>query len=352
MPWSSTRAAPEGGDAVANPLQQLRSIKVKLSIVIVVAVVITLAVNEIGLVLNFRAGFRAGVAALIALVMVQFMARGMTSPLRSMEQAASSMASGDTAARIEPSSADEVGRLAVAFNLMADEIAEVDRQRRELVANVSHELRTPISALRATLENLDDGVVAPNPELIRTMLAQTERLGRLVAQLLDLSRLESGGTPLHLLHFPAADLLEAVADEAALHSPEIEFRVAVEPSDLALDGDPERLHQVLANLSDNAARFTPANGTVALTAHRRNELVVFEVLDDGPGIAPEAIDRVFERFYRTDEARSTDEGGSGLGLAIARWIVDLHGGHIHAEARQPRGCRMVVELPVAAHERS
>ncbi len=337
---------------MVNPLQQLRSIKAKLSIVIVVAVAITLAVNEIGLVLNFRAGFRASVAALIALVMVQFLARGMTSPLRSMERAASSMASGNVAERIEPSSADEVGRLAVAFNLMADELTEVDRQRRELVANVSHELRTPISALRATLENIDDGVVAPDPALVRTMLAQTERLGRLVAQLLDLSRLESGGTPLHLLRFPAADLLEAVADESALHSPEVTFQVEVEPPGLALDGDPERLHQVFANLSDNAARFTRADGTVTLRAKRFDELVVFEVLDDGPGIPAEATSRVFERFYRTDEARSTDEGGSGLGLAIARWIVDLHGGHIRAESRAPRGCRMVVELPVAAHERS
>lgn len=330
---------------MANPLQRLRSIKVKLSIVIVFAVAATLAVNEIGILLNFAPVFRAGVAALIALGMVQLMSRGMTSPLRSMERAATSMAAGNVSERIETSSSDEVGRLAVAFNLMAEELAEVDRQRQELVANVSHELRTPISALRATLENVVDGVVAPDPALLRTMLAQTERLQRLVAQLLDLSRLESGTTPLHLLRFPAADLLEAVADESALHSPEIMFRVEVDPADLALDGDPERLHQVFANLTDNAARFTPDGGEVVLTARRGEGLVTFEVLDDGPGIPEESVNRVFERFYRTDEARSSDEGGSGLGLAIARWVVDLHGGRIRAERRRPTGCRMVIELP-------
>ena len=302
---------------VVNPLNRLRSIKVKLSIVIVAAVAVTLAVNEVGIVLNFRDQFRAGVAALLALGMVQILSRGMTSPLRSMERAATSMAAGNVGERIEVSSADEVGRLADAFNHMAQELAEVDRQRRELVANVSHELRTPISALRATLENVVDGVVTPDPPLVRTMLAQTERLQRLVTQLLDLSRLESGGTLLHRLPFPVADLLEDVADESSLHSPDIEFRVDVDPPDLAVDGDPERLHQVFA----------------------------------GPGIPPEAATRVFERFYRTDEARSTDKGGSGLGLAIARWIVDLHGGRIRAEQRRPRGCRMVVELPVSAPPR-
>jgi len=117
------------------------------------------------------------------------------------------------------------------------------------------------------------------------------------------------------------------------------------PVDLALDGDPERLHQVFANLTDNAARFTPDGGEVVLTARRVEGRVTFEVLDDGPGIPPESIGRVFERFYRTDEARSTDAGGSGLGLAIARWVVDLHGGRIRAERRQPHGCRMVVDLP-------
>lgn len=330
---------------MANPLRRLRSIKTRFSIVIVAAVFVTLVVNEIGLKLNFAPLFRAGVAAAIALLMVQLMSKGMTSPLRDMERAVTAMANGDHSQRVETSSADEVGRLAVAFNEMAQELAELDRQRRELIANVSHELRTPISALRATLENLVDGVVEPDPALLRTMLAQTERLQRLVSQLLDLSRLESGASPLHLQHFAVSELLEAVADESALHSPDVAFRVQVEPPELAIDGDPERLHQVFANLTDNAARFTPDGGEVTLAARPSAGGVTLEVLDEGPGIPSEALNRVFERFYRTDEARSTDEGGSGLGLAIARWVVDLHGGRIRAERRQPTGCRMVVVLP-------
>ena len=328
-----------------SPLNRLQSIKLKFSIVIVAAVMITLMVNEIGLAFNFAPPLRATIAALIALVMVQLISRGMTSPLRSMERAATSMVQGNAVEPIDATSADEVGRLAEAFNVMAHELAELDRQRRELVANVSHELRTPISALRAILENVVDGVVETDPALLRTMLAQTERLQRLVTQLLDLSRLESGDTLLRAQHFPVSELLESVADESSLHSPDLTFVVTVDPPHLALDGDQERLHQVFANLTDNASRFASGRGEVRLEARRNGHHIVVEVIDDGPGIPTADLDRIFERFYRTDEARSTDEGGSGLGLAIARWVVDLHGGRIRAEANDPQGCRMVVELP-------
>jgi len=332
---------------MTNPLQRLRSIKAKWSILIIAAVVVTLAVNELGLQLNFKPLFRAGVAAVIALVMVQVLARGMTSPLREMERAATAMAAGDHGQRVTPRSADEVGRLATAFNHMAGELAEVDRQRRDLVANVSHELRTPISALRATLENLVDGVVDPEPVLLGTMLSQVERLQRLVTQLLDLSRLESGGSPLHPRPFAAADLLDRVAGEAHLSCPDVRFTVDVAPHDLSLEGDPERIHQVLANLAENAARFSPRDADVRLSARGDGPNVVFEVIDRGPGIAEADAGKVFERFYRADQARSPNEGGAGLGLAIARWIVDLHGGRIRAERAEPEGCRMVVQLPAA-----
>src|SRR5207244_8531188 len=123
---------------------------------------------------------------------VRFLARGVTSPLREMAEAASEMAKGNYDIRVYSLKRDEVGELARAFNQMAAELAETDRVRRDLVANVSHELRTPITALQAVLENLVDGVEDPDPQTFRTMLAQVERLGRLVTQLLDLSRLESG----------------------------------------------------------------------------------------------------------------------------------------------------------------
>jgi signal transduction histidine kinase len=287
------------------------------------------------------------IAAAVALVMVRFLARGMTSPLREMAEATERMARGDYTLRVADSARDEIGALARAFNRMAAELAQTDRLRRDLVANVSHELRTPITALRARLENLVDGVEEPDPVLLETMLVQTERLGRLVTQLLDLSRLEAGTVPLDRQAFALGPVLEHAARESQLHSPHVEVSVSVEDGATA-DGDPERVHQVVANLIENAVRHSPVGGRIELRARRDGSGVSIEVLDEGPGIPEADASLVFERFYRADSARAAADGGAGLGLAIAQWIVDLHGGDIHPERREPHGCRMVVTLPGAA----
>ena len=333
-----------------RPLDPLTSIKAKLGVVIVAAVLVTVLVLSLG----FRAGLPRWVSALgavaLALGMVQFLARGMTSPLREMAEAASAMAKGDYSRRVTATSRDEVGRLAEAFNHMAADLHEVDRMRRDLVANVSHELRTPISALQVVLENLIDGVEPPDHETLGTMLHQVERLGRLVSQLLDLSRLESGVVPLQKELVAAQTLLnEAARDadfKAQTETKHVAVEVTVEPQQLTLEADAERVHQVLANLLDNAMRHSPDGGTITLAARGDNGSVTFEVSDEGPGIKEEDASRLFERFYRSDQARSSNDGGSGLGLAIARWIVELHGGEIRAENRSDQpGCLMVVTLP-------
>jgi signal transduction histidine kinase len=251
---------------------------------------------------------------------------------------------------VTATSRDEVGELGRAFNAMAAELADVDRMRRDLVANVSHELRTPIGALQALLENLVDGIEPPDPVALRTALVQTERLGRLVGQLLDLSRLESGALALRPAPFPVRPLLEQATRECELgetfSSRPVWLRVSVQPGDLRATGDAERLHQVVANLLENAVRHSPADGRVWLSAHQATDgVTTIEVADEGPGIPLAEAERVFERFQRVDAARAARDGGTGLGLAIARWIVDAHGGTIAVREREPHGCRMVVELP-------
>jgi signal transduction histidine kinase len=332
-------------ERLTHPLDDVPSIKLKLGFVISAAVAVTVFVFWVGLKLGLWPSVSGVIAAMVAMVLVWFLSRGMTSPLRQMAAAASEMAKGNYERRVRSTSRDEVGELARAFNRMAAELAETDRVRRDLVANVSHELRTPITALQAVLENLVDGVTEPDPETFRTMLAQVERLGRLVKQLLDLSRLESGAVPLDRTAFRVEPLLEHAVREQQLHAPEIPVQVSVDAHDLTADGDPERVHQVVANLLENAVRHTPLGGIVEVRARRSERAVVIEVLDEGPGIPDVDAARVFERFYRADAARAASDGGAGLGLAIAQWIVDLHGGDIHPERREPHGCRMVVTLP-------
>lgn len=328
-----------------RPLDFLGSIKLKLGVVILAAVAVTVAVVAVGDLFDVEPWLTGIVAAAVALAMVQLLAHGMTSPLREMVAAARAMAKGDYARRVTASSRDEVGELARAFNTMAEELAEVDRVRRDLVANASHELRTPLGALRATLENLVDGVEPVERGTLETMLRQVERLGALVEQLLDLSKLESGAVPLERGRFPARALLQEIVDDWRPHAEARRLRLsaAVLPDDLALDADPQRLRQVLSNLVANAVRHAPDGGRVILRATAGDGRTRLEVIDDGPGIEPGERTRVFERFYRADPSRSV--GGSGLGLAIARWIVELHGGVIRAEAAEPHGCRIVVELP-------
>jgi len=330
--------------APERPLDTLPSLKLKLSVVIMAAVGVTVVVFWAGSHLGLWPSVSGVIAGSIALTVVWFLSRGMTSPLREMMAATEAMARGDFSQRVRASSRDEVGVLAASFNAMAAELAETDRLRRDLVANVSHELRTPIAALQVVLENLLDGVEAPDPDLFRTMLDQVERLGRLVSQLLDLSRLESGAVPLDRRDFALEPMLERAIRDSRLNSPGVEMTVDVEPSGLRMNADPERIHQVVANLVENAVRHSPSGGTVAVAARRSGEGVTIEVSDEGPGISDSEAPRIFDRFYRADSARSSRDGGAGLGLAIARGIIDLHGGDIHPEQQKPHGCRMVVNI--------
>jgi signal transduction histidine kinase len=335
-----------------RPLDRLPSLKLKLGTVIFAAVVVVLAVLYVGIETGLSRPQRYVLSLALAMVIVQVLSRGMTSPLREMAAAAKAMARGDYTRRVRATSRDEVGELARAFNTMAADLAEVDTMRRDLVANVSHELRTPISALQAVLENLVDGVSAPDPETLASMLRQTERLGRLVSQLLDLSRLESGAVPLQVTTFAARPFLDQVSADARNARAQVSgsaVPVTVDaPDGLTVTGDLERVHQVVTNLVDNALRHSPAGGTVVVRAAASGDAVRLEVADDGPGIPAAEAGRVFDRFHRLDDARTSSSGGSGLGLAIARWIVELHGGAIRAEPNVPTGCRMVVELPKVA----
>ncbi|MEU4801758.1 HAMP domain-containing sensor histidine kinase [Actinosynnema sp. NPDC023587] len=327
-------------ELLPRPLDPVRSIKLKLGILLVSSGAAGLAYfwSWIGW---LPVGTTIG-ALTAALITSQVLAHGLTRPLREMTAAARAMRRGDYSRRVRATARDEVGELAGAFNQMAADLAAADRQRRELIANVSHELRTPITALQNVLENVVDGVTRPDSKTMRTALAQTERLGRLVTELLDLSRIDAGAHRLALAEFPVAPLLDEVVAEASVTDRGVRFTVDVQPPTATATADRARLHQVVVNLLDNAARHGPAGGEVRLTARVGTNLVL-EVSDDGPGIAPEDRERVFERFTRGERAGG---GGTGLGLNIARWIIDLHGGTIAVVDGGP-GSRIRATLPAS-----
>lgn len=325
-----------------RPLDRFGSIKLKLGVLVAASVAVASSLTVLGLFVGVWPEYTIPVSIVLALVVTQILARGMTSPLREMTAAARTMATGDYSRRVRATSRDEVGELARAFNTMAADLESVDLQRRELVANVSHELRTPVSALRAVLENLVDGVSQPDPATLRTALEQTDRLGRLVTDLLDLSRVDAGITPMDVEPVPIETFLNAVVSQARVPGRAVDYAVDVRPTDLVVHADPERLHQLVANLLDNAGRHSPEGGTVRVTAELDGGRVLIDVIDEGPGIAEQDRAGVFERF--TSGGSAAEDGGTGLGLAIARWIADLHGGSIEV-ADSASGCRVRTALP-------
>jgi signal transduction histidine kinase len=334
---------------VTAPLARVASLKVKLGLLVAASVTVASVVASVGRTGGVPLLLSIPVTILLALAVTQLLAVGMTSPLREMTEAARRMATGDYAVRVTDTSSDEVGELARAFNTMARDLATVDRQRRELVANVSHELRTPLAALCAVLENLVDGVSPRDPAALAAALAQAERMASLVEDLLDLARVDAGAAPLTPEPVRIDGLLADAVAEARALGRAVEYDVRVAPPDLFVRADPARLQQLVANLLDNASRHSPDGGTVLVTAARHGDRLVLEVHDQGSGVAPDDRERVFEPFGTLSATEGS--GGTGLGLAIARWVTDLHGGSIRFVDSPDQGALVRVDLPMEAPDR-
>jgi signal transduction histidine kinase len=320
-------------------LDPFASFKVKMGLLVGGAITLAAFTFWIGASWQFRYALLAALAT--SLIFTQFMAHGMTSPLRQMTAAARAMARGDYSVRVRATSRDEVGQLATAFNQMSADLGAADEYRRGLIANVSHELRTPITALHALLENVVDGVAEADAETMRIALSQTERLGELVANLLDLSRVEGGAIPLQISRFGVDEFLRDAIEHVAPRTGDVQVDVDVVPHGLAAVADAARLRQVVVNLVDNAIRHSPTGGRVSVAARAAEPTgLQLDVSDQGPGIGPDERERVFQRFTRG----ATSDGGTGLGLAIARWAVELHSGTIEVTDTQV-GCRIAVIIP-------
>ena len=290
----------------------------------------------------------AVLAALLGAALASTFSRQISAPLVELGRAARRIARRDFSTKVEPESDGEIGDVARAFNLMQESLMESEDARQKLMADIAHELRTPLAVLRGNLESLQDGIAQPTHEMLVSLHDEVIRLSRIVEDLLNLGRMQSGGFPLHLVPTRIGEVASRVT---AVFGPEAESRhirlqTTVEPDTPPVQADPDRIAQVLVNLLANAMRHTPDGGLVAVSVRRHDDGgVAVSVRDTGAGIAEKDIPHVFDRFYRTDEARDRSTGGSGLGLAIAKGIVEAHGGRIWVDSEPGRGAAFTFTIP-------
>jgi signal transduction histidine kinase len=290
------------------------------------------------------------VAGAVALALGLLLARQLTAPLRALTQAVHRLAQGDVP-QVQVRTQDEIGELGVAFNQMSRSLARQETLRRNLMADIAHELRTPLTVIRGDLEALLDGVYEPTPEALASLQEETLLLSRLVDDLRALALAEAGQLRLERRPADLVDLLRGVVASFDLQaeSQGQSLALALPPAPLPVDVDPQRVRQVVANLISNALRHasdvpeSAGSGRVVVSALQQLDVAQVSVADNGPGISPEELPHVFDRFWQGDRARA---GSSGLGLAIARELVHAHGGQIWAESAPGQGATFRFTLPL------
>jgi len=290
--------------------------------------------------------YATAAALLIALVLGFAVAALHARRLGRLQRAADRIAEGAFDEPVVDSGADEVGQLAGSFDRMRIQLAQLDRARKEFVANASHELRTPLFSLSGFLELLADEDLdeKTRSEFLATTRAQVDRLTKLATDLLDLSRMDVGRIRIEHEEVGLAEVVRVVAEEFGALADASDHALVIDADDDAWAfADEERVQQIVRALAGNALAHTPAGTTVRLRAEQRGVRVALVVEDDGPGIPPEHLDRIFQRFYRVEGGLAS---GSGLGLAIARELAGRMGGTVTVTSR-PGATAFIVELPAA-----
>ncbi|MDP6501355.1 MAG: ATP-binding protein [Dehalococcoidales bacterium] len=289
------------------------------------------------------------VAIVIALLITFFLSRRILSPVRALTAAARLLGQGDFSQRVMIKDKSEVGELAQAFDVMAENLERDEQLQRNMVADIAHELRTPLSNLKGYLEAIGERVIEPDEKTIRSLDEEASLLSRLVNDLQELSLAEAGELK---MHSQPEDISRLINQTVAAMQPQASAKGLAVSADLPdklppVDIDSQRIGQVLLNLLENALAHTGKSDAITVTAEKRGKWVEVTVNDTGDGIPAEDLPNIFERFYRGDKSRTRATGSSGLGLTISRRLVEAHGGKINAQSESGKGSRFHFTIPVA-----
>ncbi len=292
-----------------------------------------------------------GIAGVIALLLGSLLFFQVTMPMRRLSRAAQGIAAGDLSQRV-PTSDDEVGQVARSFNTMAESLQRMEQQRQNMVADIAHELRTPLSVIQGNVEAMLDGVLPASPEELESIHQETILLNRLISDLRTLSLAEAGQLVLDKQPLDLGEVVTHVAEKYRLRAEEqnVTLSVQVTPDLPQVSADAGRIEQALVNLTENALRYgaSDAGGRVTLGAHAVANGVETWVSDTGPGIAPEDLPQVYERFWRSEKSRSRQTGGSGIGLALVKQLAEAHDGRVSVESTPGQGATFRMVLPTAS----
>ena len=286
-------------------------------------------------------------ATLLAALATFLLARGLLAPVKRLVDGTHKLAAGDFTTRVTPTSEDELGKLAQDFNQLASTLEKNQQMRRDFMADISHELRTPLAVLRGELEAIQDGVRKFTPETVASLQAEVGTLTKLVDDLHQLSMSDEGALAYQKAPVDLIPLLEvaggAFRERFASRGLKLQFSL---PDSITVFGDRDRLMQLFNNLLENSLRYTDSGGSLKISAGQHDKTVRLTFADSAPGVSDDQLQKLFERFYRTEGSRNRASGGSGLGLAICLNIVEAHNGRIIAAHSPFGGVSITVELPL------
>lgn len=291
---------------------------------------------------------------LAALIAVYFISEKVIGPLKGMSRAAKSFAAGRFEVRVPVRGEDEVAELAVAFNNMAESLANLENMRNTFMANVSHDLRTPMTTIAGFIDGIIAGAIPPDKHeyYLGIIASEVRRLSRLVASLLDISRMQAGDRKFTLTAFDVCEMARQIiiSFERQIESKRLEIEFACERDNMSVRADRDAIYQIMYNICDNAVKFASEGGVLRITIMRhKDKKLMISIYNEGQGIPPDDLPFVFERFYKGDKSRGLDKSGVGLGLFIAKTIIRAHNQEIWVRSQYGKNCEFCFTLEEAAH---